>query len=377
MRLPIDTSWRLMLGALCLLLPNDSAAQSANARKGYRLIRDEAKRVVTVEYYGTAGLQTAGLHEFPHLDSVYITYGVKLTKEDVAYLAKLENLESLEMGFAGVSGEYVEVEGGLSKLAELKRLQRFCLCKHKMTDDDLRFVTSLPRITYLEFNADTNSPGEEGPTATDHCADYVIRAKTLREVCINGGYGFTDKFVSTLTRGLPDLEHLDLYSDKLTDESLRLLATRCKKLKWLDLSSKRFTDAGVRHLAQAKNLEMLWLDSNSLTSACVKFVSGLKRLEHLELTVPSIDDDGVRMLAGLRRLEILALRRPALTDKQFAMFRGHPTLESAFINGAKLTKSEAVKIIETIPNLSHLSVSNNRRLQDAVNQALTRKAKTK
>src|SRR5690606_41674849 len=64
----------------------------------------------------------------------------------------------------------------------------------------------------------------------------------------------SDKFVSTLTEGLANLEHLDLSSPKLTDESLRLLAERCKKLSGLVIGSDQFTDAGVRHLGKATDL---------------------------------------------------------------------------------------------------------------------------
>ena len=346
-------------------------AQQANTQ-GLHLTRDKDGRVVAVEYNGVSGLGNARLHKFPHLKSVRIVYGTELTPEDVAYLSTLKNLVEIEMGFAGVSGEFVTIEGDLSMLAELKSLETFRLCKYKMKDEDLEFVASLPRITYLEFNADTN-PDEEGPTATDRCADNLSRATTLRDICIYGGGKFTDKFVSKVTQGLPDLEHLDLYSDELTDESLRLLAKRCRKLKWLNIDSKGFTDEGVKHLAHAKNLEMLWLDSDSLSPECVKSVAGLKRLRHLELTVPSIEDEGVHVLANLRQLEILALRRPALTDKQFAMFRNHPTLESAFINGSKLSEEEVVKVIGTLPKLGHLEVGSNNSLQIAVNQALTRR----
>lgn len=143
-------------------------------------------------------------------------------------------------------------------------------------------------------------------------------------------------------------------------------------MKWLNTGSDRFTDEGVKHLANAKSLEELWLRSRSLTAKSVRPVAGLARLLHLSLSVPSIEDEDVQVLANLRRLEILALRKPALTDKQFAMFRNHPTLESAFINGNKLSKDEVVKVIGTLTKLNHLSVGSED-LQIAVKQALSGK----
>ena len=58
-----------------------------------------------------------------------------------------------------------------------------------------------------------------------------------------------------ITQGLPDLEELSLNSSELTDESLRLLAERCKKLKSLSIASDHFTAEGLKHLDKLKDLK--------------------------------------------------------------------------------------------------------------------------
>lgn len=146
-----------------LLLPLSCASvfaqqafsQPANTQ-GLRLIKDEHQRVVAVEYYGSSGLRKAELHEFPHLKGVFIVYGTELSSDDITYLSTLKNVTELEMGGVLVD-EYVTIEGGLSKLADLKSLETLFLCKQKMKDEDLEFVASLPRITYLEFIANSRS----------------------------------------------------------------------------------------------------------------------------------------------------------------------------------------------------------------------------
>lgn len=351
-------------------LPQDARSQQTDTR-GFRFSRNGDEEIIAATYYGSTGLRSGRLHELPRLEAVRIAYHTTLTSDDLAYLSTLKTVAEVEMG-GNLGDESVIIEGGLPKLADMESLEWLFLCKHEMKDDDLEFVASLPRITYLEFVADTNPWSREGPIVTDRCAKYLSSATTLRDLCIYGGE-FTDQFVAEITEGLPHLEHLELGSEELTDNSLRSLANRCAKLRWLDIGSRRFTDKGVEHLAQAKNLEMLWLRSNSLTADCVKSVAGLHRLRHLELTIPSIDDEGVRVLSRLPQLEILAMRRPALTDEQFAMFRNHPTLESAFINGGKLSKEGVLSVIRTLPKLEHLNLGpNNKSLQDAVARVLSR-----
>jgi hypothetical protein len=91
---------------------------------------------------------------------------------------------------------------------------------------------------------------------TDQCADFIKEAKTLRELVIYDGR-FTDKFVETITRGLPNLERLVIRSPQLTDESMRFIADRCKKLKALSIASDRFTPEGISVLDNLPNLEEL------------------------------------------------------------------------------------------------------------------------
>ena len=88
-------------------------------------------------------------------------------------------------------------------------------------------------------------------------------AKTLRTLLIHDGQ-FTDKFVATITQGLPDLEELSLNSSELTDESLRLLADRCKKLKSLSIASDHFTAKGLKYLDKLKDLKKRSVSSPSL-----------------------------------------------------------------------------------------------------------------
>ena len=198
----------------------------------------------------------------PNLKRVVFSYGSKLTAADIDRLSKLTSVVEIEMGFPQIDSEFVTIEGGLQKLAKLKRLEVLRLCKDGIHDDDLEFIASLPRIRILEINADNGYEG--APICTDRCADYLSRAKTLRTLMIYDGK-FTDKFVDKVTRELPDLEVLWLTSSaELTDKSLRMIGERCKNLRELHISSDRFTAEGLKHLDQLKKLKKKSVGSRRL-----------------------------------------------------------------------------------------------------------------
>ncbi len=356
---------------ITFLIPLCAYSQSA-APPGFSFHRDSENHV-TVFYSGNSGLRNGKLSELHRLRSVNISYGTKLTSDDLAYLSTLVNLKGIRIG-QEIFDSPIIIEGDLSKLGSMKSLEWVHLCKHDIKDSDLKFIASLPKITELVFNAESELQSG-GSAVSDLCADYLCRAKTLESIYVQGYGKLTDEFVLKIADGLPNLKHLDLSCPNLTDKSLRFLAKRCKKLRWLNVHSNRFTDQGVQQLSTAEHLEILWLDSNALTENCVESVAALQKLRQLKLTVPTITDRGVQVLANLGRLELIILRQPPLTDAQFRMFQNHPTLESGFINGEKMSIESVIKVIDTIPNLRHLSVGTRASdLQAAVNRALATKS---
>lgn len=360
---------------MTILLTCDSVLAQRDSPHGFEFQRNDKGDVWAIRYWGSSGLQSGGLDDFTTLEFLEIVYGTKLTADDLKYLSSLDQLEGLQIGQDLVDTP-VHIEGDLSVLGKLKLLEHVHLCKHDIKDSDLEFISSLPALSQLKFNADSDLDGG-GSTLTDRCATHICQAKTLESIYVQGYGNLTDEFVSTITDGLPELEHLNISCPNLTDASLKFLAKRCKELKWLDLGSNRITDHGVEHLSEANNLEMLWIESTSLTSRSIESVASLQKLRHLELTVPTIDDRHAQILADLRKLEIIALRKHPLTDKQFRKFANHPTLKSGFLNGENLSIDNTLKTIESIPNLRHLRVgSKNLELQSAIDRVLQNRSNT-
>jgi hypothetical protein len=262
------------------------------------------------------------------------------------------------LSFGGnLDDEYVAIEGDLSPLGKLKRLESVFLCKRNMHDRDLEFLRELPNLKALEFLAGPNPFHENGSSVTDACAESIGQAKNLRWLEIYNGDKLSDRFIEGISQQLVELEHLHLGSDNLTDRSLQLLAKQCGNLKSIDLYSKQFTDQGVAFLASAKQLQKVWLECPLLTNESVSVLTELRDLRHLLITAPTVTNEVVEKVAKLPELQILCLRNTPLSDEQFAMFANHPKLESIFANGRNLTTENVLQVIGTMPRLEHMTLA--------------------
>ncbi|MFN9983962.1 MAG: hypothetical protein ACK52S_00275 [Pirellula sp.] len=271
-------------------------------------------------------------------------------------MASLQNVEELSFG-GNLDGEYVAIEGDLSPLGKLKRLESVFLCKRNMHDRDLEFLRELPNLKALEFLAGPNPFHENGSSVTDACAESIGQAKNLRWLEIYNGDKLSDRFIEGISQQLDELEHLHLSSDNLTDRSLQLLAKQSGNLKSIDLYSKQFTDQGVAFLASAKQLQKVWLECPLLTNESVSVLTELKDLRHLMITAPTVTNEVIEKVAKLPELQILCLRNTPLSDEQFAMFANHPKLESIFANGRNLTTENVLQVIGTMPRLEHMTLA--------------------
>ena len=341
-----------ILGGLC---SSDSFSQEPSSQDA-RTRSDKQGRIVGLTYWGQGGLRQSAPKDVSSLTNVVISYGTTLMRDDIEFLASLQNVEELSFG-GNLDGEYVAIEGDLSPLGKLKRLESVFLCKRDMRDSDLAFLRELPNLRSLEFLAGPNPFHENGSSVTDACAESIGQAKNLRWLEIYNGGKLSDRFIEGISQHLEELEHLHLGSDNLTDRSLQLLAKQCGNLKSIDLYSKQLTDQGVAFLASAKQLQKVWLECPLLTNESVSVLTELKDLRHLLITAPTVTNEVVEKVAKLPELQILCLRNTPLSDEQFAMFANHPKLESIFANGRNLTTENVLQVIATMPRLEHMTLA--------------------
>jgi len=341
-----------ILGGLC---SSDSFSQEPSSQDA-RTRSDKQGRIVGLTYWGQGGIRQSAPKDVSSLTNVVISYGTTLTRDDIEFLASLQNVEELSFG-GNLDGEYVAIEGDLSPLGKLKRLESVFLCKRDMRDIDLAFLRELPNLRSLEFLAGPNPFHENGSSVTDACAESIGQARNLRWLEIYNGDNLSDRFIEGISQHVEELEHLHLGSDNLTDRSLQLLAKQCGNLKSIDLYSKQFTDQGVAFLASAKQLQKVWLECPLLTNESVSVLTELRDLRHLLITAPTVTNEVVEKVAKLPELQILCLRNTPLSDEQFAMFANHPKLESIFANGRNLTTENVLQVIGTMPRLEHMTLA--------------------
>lgn len=350
------------------LYSTDSFSQEPTS-PGADFTSDASGRIVGLTYWGKGGLRQSAPKNVSNLTNVEISYGTTLTRDDIEFLASLQNVEALSFG-GNLSIEDVVFEGDLSPLCKLKRLESLFLYKRDMRDSDLTFLPELPNLRTLEFLAGPTPLTENGSSVTDACAESIGQVKSLRWLGIYNGHNLSDRFIEGISQNLKELEHLYLSSDKLTDRTLQLLAKQCGNLKSIDLYSKQFTDQGIAFLASAKQLQEIWMECPLLTQESVNALAELKDLRHLLVTVPTITNEVVEKVAKLPELQILCLRNTPLSDEQFAIFANHPKLESIFANGRNLTTEKVLQVIATMPKLDHMDLRDAKATQSSVTRFL-------
>ena len=103
----------------------------------------------------------------------------------------------------------------------------------------------------------------------------------------------------------PNLEDLDLWHLRITDQGLRQLRG-LHKLKSLHLDDNGISDAGLPALAGLTGLEKLYLDQNPVTDKGLEQLRKLTHLKRLGLCLTKVSGAGVRKLqAALPKCRIV------------------------------------------------------------------------
>lgn len=136
----------------------------------------------------------------------------------------------------------------------------------------------------------------------------------------------SDAQVSQLCQiGLP-CTSLVLAGSELESATWNQLAELSADLEWLDASFSNATSADLQWLGQAKKLRRLSVEGTHCDGQILKLVKDLPALTELDLTGCNIDDHGLSEL------------------------RGHPTLETLWLDGTRVTTA-AKDTLDSLPKL--------------------------
>jgi len=99
----------VFLGFFC----NGSFSQEPSSQDA-RTRSDKQGRIVGLTYWGQGGLRQSAPKDVSSLTNVDISYGTTLTRDDIEFLASLQNIEELSFG-GNLDGEYVAIEGDVHR----------------------------------------------------------------------------------------------------------------------------------------------------------------------------------------------------------------------------------------------------------------------
>jgi hypothetical protein len=89
----------------------------------------------------------------------------------------------------------------------------------------------------------------------------------------------------------------------------------------LDLSFSKITNAGLKHVAEFKQLQTLKLYLTPIGDAGLMELAGLQQLQTLDLNSTKVSDQGLKELARLPRLHTLSLGGTKVSDAGVAELR--------------------------------------------------------
>ncbi|MEX0585145.1 MAG: SUMF1/EgtB/PvdO family nonheme iron enzyme, partial [Pirellulales bacterium] len=248
------------------------------------------------------GAQIAALAKAPHLRGLVLSgMGQNLTDADFAPLADHAQLELLQL-----TGTPQLSDALLPHLRNLERLELLQLDGVSITDDGLKLLPALQRLTTLRLGGTASrglvlahfrgSPLQN--LSCDHLSDegaeFLSEFPTIRDLSIAGS-PLTGRGLAAIAR-LPRLTQLDL--------------TRCRELQ----------DADFEVLGDIYGLGGAQLGQ---TAAGDRAAAGLVRLNHLhglQIGSEQLSDAGLRRLCGIVSLRNLTIDSEAvhLTDAAFA-----------------------------------------------------------
>ena len=233
--------------------------------------------------------------------------GAQLEPQDLERIAPLADLEELYLPaymWNPGAGSRLDANEALRNLAGLKKLRKFQLGLHFLTninvqDKGLAHLAPLTQIEELRL-AQTRVKGLT-------LATFVhLRALDLTYST------FGDEGMQSL-KDMHELTRLYLRDTLVSDAGLKWIADR-KSLTELDLSGDRITDAGMESLRGLTNLRELNLLGAAITDAGLDALAGMTHLRNLNLYRTGITNAGVEKLKALRELVALDLRYTRATS---------------------------------------------------------------
>ncbi|KAK7399111.1 hypothetical protein VNO78_10286 [Psophocarpus tetragonolobus] len=336
-------------------------------------------------------LNDAGINHIlsiPFMDKLRISE-TSVTAEGVKRLASLKNLSLLDLGGLPVD------DVALTSLQVLKRLQYIDLWGSKISNKGAAVlytfpkltslnlawtsVTKLPKLSFLEYlnmsNCTIDSILEDDKAPLTKLvlsgvmflneAEALLYANTNFLSSLDLAHSNLSKFF--FISKMKVIEHLNLSSCMMGDESVEIVACAGGNLKSLNLSGTRVSSAGLGILVgHVPNLEILSLSQTPMDDTAISFISMMPSLKDVDLSNTNIkgflhrgrtDADSPLSLTTLQnlKLERLNLEHTQVRDEALHPLSCFQELRYLSLKSASLA-DVSLHYLSSIPKLTNLSI---------------------
>jgi hypothetical protein len=172
---------------------------------------------------------------------------------------------------------------GIAALCRHQDLESVALSTVRLTDESLRDIGRLERLTRLQLIGCEGRKRE----ATTAGWKHIGQLKHLKELSLT--HQVTDADVKEIMAGpaAATLERLELRINGITDEALEAIA-RASKIGHLDVSYNAIAGSGIPHLATLRNLRTLDIGWNKVTPVFAEDLGRLRQLKTLNYQAQNV-----------------------------------------------------------------------------------------
>ncbi len=270
-------------------------------------------------------------------------YGSEVTDQSLAGVTRLKRLEKLTLRSTKVT------DAGLPLLTKLPSLQWLDLSSMDgVTAKGLGPLKSLPKLTALKLSG--------ANLKYDDWTDVLATKKALKDTSPAQSVMLPTDAGLKCIADLRQLEDLDLSVTGLQDDDLKYLRS-LTNLRGLWLYENNLTDVGLKHLAKLTKLRylILWGNSN-ITDAGLQAIGELVQLDELSLAKTRVTGNGLANCRGLVQLKHLDLSDTPVSDAGIGPIGTFGGLETLDLEGTQISDA-GLKHLEGLACLKALVLS--------------------
>jgi len=312
---------------------------------GARLTKNSAGEVTAVDL-SNAWLSDADLEllaKLPQLESINLAY-TKITDEGLERLEPLANVKVLDLYYA----ESV-TDLGIAHLKHWKNLEYLNVRGTKVTSTLFEHLANMPKLRFLDVGHSR---------VNDDLFEALDNLPHLQHLSFGGNK--MSGVMLPLLKSYPALKSLSVSGSQRTDSGLWSVAVgdfnvgqiaQIAKLEALDLGGTNLSDRGVAELARLKDLHTLDLRGTRVTGKGLAAIALLPQLRHLKLwQAKGIDDAAIPALLEMTSLVSLEVPETSLTAAGLMQLASHKSLKQLYVGGITLSEEQLAALRQAMPN---------------------------